>query len=71
MTCGEELYHGESDDTLLNPRLVIEVLSPSTEDYDHGKKFAYYRTLPSLREYVLVAQDRVNVEQFYFREPGV
>jgi Uma2 family endonuclease len=71
VTCGEEQYLGESDDTLLNPLLVIEVLSPSTEDYDHGKKFAYYRSLPSFREYLLVAQDRVSVEHFYYQEPGV
>ena len=71
VTCGEEQYLGESDDTLLNPLLVIEVLSPSTEDYDHGKKFAYYRSLPSFREYLLVVQNRVSVEHFYYQEPGV
>ncbi len=71
VTCGEELYLGESDDTLLNPLLVIEVLSPSTEDYDHGRKFGHYRSLPSFQEYVLVAQDRVSVGHFYLQEPGV
>ncbi len=70
VTCGEEQYLGESDDTLLNPLLVIEVLSPSTEDYDHGKKFNYYRSLPSFREYLLIAQDRVSVEHFCYQEPG-
>jgi len=71
VTCGEEQYLEDSEQTLLNPILVIEVLSPSTEDYDHGKKFAYYRSLPSFREYLLVAQDQVSVEHFYYQEPKV
>jgi len=50
-------------------RLIVEVLSPSTEDHDRGRKFAHYRTLPSLVEYLVVAQDRPYVERF-FREPG-
>ena len=71
VTCGEEQYLEDSQQTLLNPLLVIKVLSPSTEDYDHGKKFAYYRSLPSFREYILVAQDQVSVEHFYYQEPKV
>lgn len=51
-------------DTLTNPTLIIEVLSPSTEAYDRGEKFAHYRQLPSLEEYVLVSQDKVNVEHY-------
>ena len=51
-------------DTLLNPTLIVEILSSSTEAYDRGKKFAHYRRLSSLREYVLVAQDRVFVERY-------
>ena len=51
-------------DTLLNPILVIEVLSPSTEMYDKGEKFRHYQELTSLQEYVLVSQDRVRVEQY-------
>jgi Uma2 family endonuclease len=51
-------------DTLLNPRVVMEVLSDSTEKYDRGAKFAHYRQLPSVQEYVLVAQDRPLVERF-------
>lgn len=54
----------ESRDTLMNPALIVEVLSPSSEAYDRGEKFAHYRTIASLREYVLVAQDRVLVERF-------
>jgi Uma2 family endonuclease len=62
--CGEPRFEDEEVDTLLNPSLVVEVLSPSTEDYDRKKKFDHYRRIDSLREYVLVSQDRVRVERF-------
>ena len=52
-------------DTLLNPCVIIEILSPSTEDYDRGEKFERYRQMATPREYVLVAQDRVSVERFH------
>ena len=51
-------------DTLLNPAVIIEVLSDSTERYDRGEKFAHYRKIESLREYILVAQDKISVEQY-------
>ncbi|HEV7590881.1 MAG TPA: Uma2 family endonuclease [Longimicrobium sp.] len=51
-------------DTLLNPGLIIEVLSDSTEKYDRGEKFAHYRRIESLREYILVAQDKIRIEQY-------
>jgi Uma2 family endonuclease len=51
-----------------NPVLIVEVLSESTEAYDQGKKFEQYRTLPSLREYLLVAQDAPRIEQ-WIRQP--
>lgn len=60
--CGEPQFEDSHVDTLLNPLVIVEVLSPSTEDYDRGKKFELYRQLPSLREYLVVAQDRVFVE---------
>jgi len=62
--CEEPLFYDERRDVLMNPTLLVEVLSPSTEAYDRGGKFAIYRTLSSLREYVLVAQDRVSIEVF-------
>lgn len=62
--CHEPQFYDERRDVLMNPTLLIEVLSPSTEAYDRGEKFAIYRTLPSVREYVLVAQDRFSVEIF-------
>ena len=62
--CGEPEVEDNVFDTLLNSTLVIEVLSPSTEVYDRGEKFRHYQELTSLREYVLVSQDRVRVEQY-------
>jgi Uma2 family endonuclease len=64
VACGEIQYERAETDTLLTPAVVFEVLSPSTEAYDRGAKFEHYRHLPSLNEYVLVAQDRMLVEQF-------
>jgi Uma2 family endonuclease len=68
IVCGERQFEDASVDTLLNPTVLIEVLSPSTEGYDRGNKFAFYRRLPSLQNYVLVAQDRPQVE-VYERQP--
>jgi Uma2 family endonuclease len=51
-------------DTLLNPTVIIEVLSPSTEGYDRGKKFQQYQRLRSLKEYLLIAQDAFHVDHF-------
>jgi Uma2 family endonuclease len=67
--CDPPQFEDEVVDTLLNPRVIVEVLSDSTEKYDRGLKFANYRQLPSLREYVLVAQDRPLVER-YVRQDG-
>jgi Uma2 family endonuclease len=64
VACGDPRFTDEEIDTLLNPALIVEVLSPSTESYDPGTKFEYYRTLPSLAEYLLLAQDRVHAEHF-------
>ena len=62
--CGEPRFMDGTLDTLMNPALIVEVLSPSTEAYDRGEKFLHYRDIESLQEYVLVAQDRVLVERF-------
>jgi Uma2 family endonuclease len=64
VVCGEPRYEEPRLDTLLNPTLIVEVLSPSTEAYDRGDKFAHYRRLASLQEYVLIAQDRQRIERF-------
>ena len=62
--CGEPQFEDERMDTLLNPSVIIEILSPSTEAYDRGDKFAHYRRLLSLMEYVLIAQNKVRVEHY-------
>lgn len=69
VVCDPPRFEDDQADTLINPSLLIEVLSPSTESYDRGKKFERYRTLDSLRNYLLVAQDRTRVERFQ-RQPG-
>ena len=62
--CEEPRLEDEHVDTLLNPALIVEVLSPSTESYDRDETFAHYRRLESLREYVLIAQETCRVEHF-------
>ena len=64
VVCGEPQYEDSEVDTLLNPRVVVEVLSDSTEKSDRGAKFGNYRQVPSLQEYVLVAQERPLIERF-------
>lgn len=64
VVCGEPQFEDDELDTLLNPTLIVEVLSPSTEANDRGDKFASYRLLPSLQAYVLIAQDRPSVEHY-------
>lgn len=68
VVCGEVQFEDNQQDTLLNPTLIVEVLSESTEAYDRGGKFAHYRKLPSLMEYVLIAQTKPHVEH-YVRQP--
>jgi len=64
VVCGDVQFADDQKDTILNPVLLIEVLSPSTRDYDLGGKSQYYRTLPSLMEYLTVAQDEPHVEHW-------
>jgi Uma2 family endonuclease len=64
VVCGDPELEDEHFDTLRNPTLIVEVLSPSTEAFDRGEKFARYRRLPSLQEYLLVSQGTPRVERF-------
>ena len=64
VVCDELRFEDNALDTLINPIVVIEVLSPSTEAYDRGEKSARYRQLESLQEYVLISQDKVQVEHY-------
>lgn len=70
VVCGEPEFEDDYLDTLLNPTLIVEVLSESTELYDRGKKFSFYRTIESLGEYLLVAQDERKVEQYARQADG-
>jgi Uma2 family endonuclease len=71
VVCGERRFEPGADlDTLLNPTVVIEVLSRSTEAYDRGEKFEGYRSIPSLKEYVLVGSERQVVERYTREEDG-
>lgn len=69
VACDGPKFHSKYKDTLLNPKVLIEVLSGSTEAYDRGAKFAHYRSIPSLEEYVLVWQDPMRVEHYKRIEP--
>jgi Uma2 family endonuclease len=64
VACGEIKFADSVTDTLLTPTLLVEVLSKSTEAYDRGDKFAHYRRIPSLKEVLLVSQDRPRIERF-------
>lgn len=70
VACEEIEFEDAEPDTLLTPTVLIEVLSPSTESYDRGGKFEAYRQIPSLREYIMVAQDRMLVEQYVRQDDG-
>ena len=69
IVCGERLFLDGNRDTLLNPKVIVEVLSPSTEAYDRGRKFEHYRQIESLEQYLLLSQDRMQAELFS-RQPS-
>ena len=71
VVCGQPEYDSEEPPSLLNPVVIVEVLSDSTERDDRGKKFRNYRTIASLRDYVLIAQDSVWVEHYIRGENDV
>lgn len=71
VACGKPEYQEIGGvDALTNPILIIEVLSPSTEAYDRGDKFTYYKSIPSLKEYLLVAQHRPHITQYVKQDDG-
>lgn len=72
VVCGEPEFHDDYRDVLLNPKVIIEVLSPSTEAYDRGQKFHRYRTwLPSLTDYLMFAQREPMADHFVRHENGL
>ena len=66
--CGPAVHYDDQHDTVTNPRLIVEVLSKSTERYDRGQKFEFYRSVPSLAEYVLISYREPRIERF-IRQP--
>lgn len=69
IVAGELRYFNDRTDTILNPRVIVEVLSESTSGYDRNSKFAAYRSIPSFQEYLLVDQTQIHVEQFSKTSP--
>jgi Uma2 family endonuclease len=70
VVCGQQQFLDDSVDTLLNPTFLAEVLSPSTEAYDRGRKSQHYRKLETLREYLLIAQDSQHAELYTLQPSG-
>jgi Uma2 family endonuclease len=70
VVCGEIETRNNDDWNILNPIVLIEVLSPSTKNYDRGQKFKLYRDIPSLKEYILIDSESINIEAFYINEHG-
>ena len=72
VVCGPpEFANPARRDTLVNPVVIVEILSPSTERYDRGEKFQHYRTIPTLREYLLIVQDRPRIELYLRQADGL
>lgn len=71
VVCGEPQLEDEHFDTLLNPTLIVEVLSPSTAGYDRGEKWEMYRRIPSLKDYLLVSQGEPRVERYARQGEGL
>ena len=67
--CGDPDFLKNRTDTITNPLVIFEVLSPSTKDYDRGQKFEFYRSLPSLQDYVVIHQDQILIE--YHHKLGI
>lgn len=61
---GKPEYHDNRKDTIINPQVIVEVLSKSTKGYDLGDKFSYYRTIPTFQEYILIDQTKIAIEQY-------
>lgn len=68
--CGDFIESPNDKDTAVEPKVIIEILSPSTKDYDRGNKFKHYRDIPTLREYILIDSESINVEAFRINKNG-
>lgn len=70
VVCGEIETRNNDDWNILNPIIIVEILSPSTRTYDRGQKFKLYRDIPSLKEYVLIDSESINIEIFFLNDHG-
>jgi Uma2 family endonuclease len=70
VVCGEIETRNNDDWNILNPVVIVEILSPSTRDYDHGLKFQLYRDIPSLKEYILIDSESIHIEIFFLNDHG-
>ena len=70
MFAAKAVFHDEHGDVLLNPTVVFEILSPSTEKYDRGEKFRRYQQIESLQDYVMVSQDQARIEHHHRQTDG-
>lgn len=70
VVCGRPRFEDNELDTLLNPTVIVEILSKSTEAYDRGERFAHYRTLDTLTDYLLISQDKPRIERFTRQADG-
>jgi Uma2 family endonuclease len=70
VVCGQPQFEDFELDTLINPNVLFEVLSASTEGHDRGTKFEHYRQIPSLIDSVFIAQDKVHIEHFHRQQDG-
>ena len=67
---GEPIYADKGTTTVTNPVMIAEVLSPSTQNYDQGDKFTYYRSIPEMKEYILISQQKYHVMHYAKTESG-
>jgi Uma2 family endonuclease len=70
VVCGGVDVADQRNDTVTNPQVIVEVLSPSTQAYDQGEKFAFYRSIPTLQEYVLIYQEKPHIIHYCKQEDG-
>ncbi len=70
VVCEEPIFHDDKQDVIINPKVIFEVLSPSTEEFDRGVKFLHYQAMDTFTDYVLIAQEEPRVEHFIKQQTG-
>ena len=70
IVCGDIVSSAVDEESYVHPVIIIEILSPSTKQYDRGEKFKLYRDIPTLKEYILIDSDSINIESFRINSHG-